>query len=185
MPARLLKTIQKRVQVPVTSIDSLPEELTPASVRDGVLYVASDPDAPQVGDLRVSFETVEPLEVRILGKQQGNSLTHFGSATEPRFLVLKIEDQPLFPNLDSITPRQIWFSRIAAFAGLLLGLGLLRQAVPESRRPGPGVVPALALAAAFGTAATPWLAVSGLHAWSFGGVAALSAAATLLLIRRS
>lgn len=188
MPGKLARTIQSRVPVPVASVDSLtlPDELTPASVRDGVLFIGGDPDSPQVGDLRVWFETVESQEVQMLGKQEGNTLTHFGNNPKsPRYLVLKILDQPLFPNLESITTAQIWRNRIAALAGLLLGLGLLRQALPAGLRPGIAALPALALAAAFGTAVAPWLDISGVHAWSFCGVAALSAVAALMVIRRT
>jgi hypothetical protein len=185
MPDKQVRSIQKREPLPATSLDSVPEELQPAVVHDGMIFVGNDPDAPQVGDLRVKYETVEPLYVRLLGVQRGDTLTHFGNDKNPRFLVMKIEDQLLFPYLDSISPVQIWLYRGAAFAGLLFGLGLLRRALPERLRPGIGALAALALAAAFGTAVSPWLDVSGLHAWSFAGVAAFSAVSALLLIRRT
>ena len=185
VPDKLVRSIQKRRPFEVTPAATAGPATLGATVHDGALVLASDPQAPQVGDLRVTYEVVEPLEVSLLGIQTGNTLSHVSDGSGPAYLVLKIEGQPLFPNLDSISPAQIWLYRGLALAGLGLGLGLMRQAMTERLRPGFVVVSLLALSVGCAVAAWQWPEHSMSRVWTFAGLAAGSLVLALLGLRRS
>lgn len=185
VPENLVRTIQKWQPVVVTSLDGLAPELRDeAAIRDGEIRIGADPDTPQVGDLRVSFEVVPALRIKLLGRQEGRTLVHFGSPKQPHYLIMKIEDAPLFPNLENITPGQIWMRRGVSFLALAAGLALLGAATPPSRRPGVIATLLLALSAISLVAAAVWPEYSVTRGAVFGGLALVSLAAALLIQRR-
>ncbi|HRQ64718.1 MAG TPA: TMEM43 family protein [Xanthomonadaceae bacterium] len=55
--------------------ESLPENLAASfAARDGELHTASDPDAPDIGDLRIRFFRVPHQTITVVARQVGNRL---------------------------------------------------------------------------------------------------------------
>jgi hypothetical protein len=64
------------VEEPVPAqAESLPENLAASlAERDGELHTASDPDAPDIGDLRIRFFRVPHQDITVIARQVGNRL---------------------------------------------------------------------------------------------------------------
>jgi hypothetical protein len=59
----------------------------PAQVVDGALYLGRNPDAPQIGDLRISYQIAPVGPVSLVGRQAGMDLGEFQTKAGDRLLM--------------------------------------------------------------------------------------------------
>lgn len=186
VPGALISNLPNRDPVAIPSLD----ELSPGLRQDAILssdavFFGEDPDRPEIGDTRVSFEVIHPVGVHLLGVQRGRTFEHFGGASGPRYLAMKLDSTALFPNIDRLSPIQIWASRAIAMIALAAGLLLLRLAIPAGPRPSPIVAVLLSWAGGAVVAAETWWHFSPFHASMAAVLALTSLALALCVYRRS
>ncbi len=92
------------------------------------VYLGTDPEAPAVGDARVTFKVVKPATFSILAKQQANSLaayqTKAGREIE-RVESGSISAEQMFQHAESENTLMTWALRFGGFIVMLTGFSLL------------------------------------------------------------
>lgn len=168
-----------------TDVSALPANLA-ASFRlhDGALYTSRNPEAPGLGDIRVSWTVVWPRLLTVIGRMDEGAIAASPKLPVPGYLVL-IDNMGIdgaLPGLPNMPPSP-WLQRILALllglAGALLGLYGLRGRLELPLAAGVAVV----VAALVGVSA--WLVV---RPWMTLALVAIAAAVVLLLayfLRRS
>lgn len=61
----------------------------PARVVDGRIYVGRDPDSPQIGDLRISYDVVTATQISVVARQTSNGLGPYQTAAGDRLLMVE------------------------------------------------------------------------------------------------
>jgi hypothetical protein len=59
----------------------------PVQASDGALYIGRDPDAPQIGDLRITYRVAPTGAVSLIGRQAGADLAEFQTQAGDRLLM--------------------------------------------------------------------------------------------------
>lgn len=131
LPSRLIGKMKGAESLPVQEAQLSPA-ITPAPrvVPGGTLYVGADPNAPTVGDVRVTFTQLRPTEVSIIAQQQGGSFTPFPTkAGKPlEFLQMGTHDaQTMFATQERNNKLLTWVLRIVGFVMMAFGLSTLFQ----------------------------------------------------------
>ncbi len=54
-----------------------------------MIYIGKDPQAPAVGDLRITFSTVKAGMVSVVGQQKGESLTSYTTSNGKKIALLE------------------------------------------------------------------------------------------------
>lgn len=101
---------------------------TPASLVEGVLYLAKDPAQPRIGDYRIRYEQVPAGPASMVGRQQGDGLgTYLAGPDQPLLIVQAgLASAPaMFDTAVRGNTGKSWLVRAVGIAGLVLGLSLL------------------------------------------------------------
>ncbi len=61
----------------------------PVRVVDGRIYVGRDPDSPQIGDLRISYDVVKASQISVVARQAGNGFGPYQTAAGDRLLMVE------------------------------------------------------------------------------------------------
>jgi hypothetical protein len=102
-----------------------------AKVRDSMLYVASDPSAPEVGDFRVSFQVVKPLMVSLVAKQVGNAFASYQAKAGDEILLVEpgaVAAATMFKSAEEANASLTWILRLVGW--LLMSIGLTMMLKP-------------------------------------------------------
>lgn len=108
---------------------TLPEEIAASSQIDkGVIYAGADPNSPQLGDVRVSFQVVAPSTVSLVGVQTGESFSPYQA--EAGDTVLLVEEgahtsQEMFKSAQDANTVMTWILRGGGWLAMFLGLVLI------------------------------------------------------------
>jgi len=110
-------------------VKRLPENLNVnARLHGESVYFGADPEAPAIGDARVTFKVVKPATFSILAKQQANSLaayqTKAGREIE-RVESGSISADQMFKHAESENAMMTWALRFGGFIVMLIGFSLL------------------------------------------------------------
>jgi len=121
----LVGRIKSWQPLPVQSATLLPPGLRArAHLKGGVVHVGTNPDAPQVGDLRISFRSVQPTVVSVAAQQIGSSLqsyqTRHGSVELLR--TGSATAQEMFDAAQEANKTLAWILRAVGFLVMALGL---------------------------------------------------------------
>jgi hypothetical protein len=107
---------------------SLPSNLAASfSLFNDSLVTSAVPSAPQLGDLRVSWEAVPSQDVTVVAKVSGNKLIPASDAADGVGFAVQPGDVPLadiFPDLP-VPPDYSWLRRIGSILLAALGAALL------------------------------------------------------------
>lgn len=110
------------------SVKSLPSNLAASfSLHDGALVTSSTPDAPRLGDLRVSWSAVPLQEVTVIAQVDGDRLVPAPDAADGRGYEVDVGDSALLdmrPDM-AAQPSMTWLRRVLAVLLAALGAGLL------------------------------------------------------------
>lgn len=94
--------------------------------KDGaVREVAS---APQVGDMRVSFEVIFPHDISIVAKQMGNTFVPYTAKSGKTVMLLRdgvADAQAMFASARRGNAITTWFLRIVGFLLMFFGLSMV------------------------------------------------------------
>jgi len=96
-------------------------------MNDG-FYLGTDPANPQVGDVRISYQVVKPLEVSVIAKQAGDHLQPYqakaGDAIE--LLELGVHDaQAMFEQEQQSNTILTWMLRAGGFFLMFIGISMI------------------------------------------------------------
>jgi hypothetical protein len=99
----------------------------PVRLNQGDVYVGNSATAPQVGDLRISFERVDLAEASFVGKQQGDSLVGYTSSNGREIFLSaagKRDAAAMFEDAQTENTIITWIIRVAGLFGIFIGFQL-------------------------------------------------------------
>jgi hypothetical protein len=88
-------------------------------------YQGADPDAPAVGDLRISFSVVKPQEVSVIAQQTGGTLRPYQTKAGDALEILAAGNssaQAMFSAEQARNTRLTWILRLVGFLAMWIGL---------------------------------------------------------------
>ena len=171
----------------------------PATAADNIIYVGTDPQAPQVGDMKISYRVIPQNTIlSVIGAQSGNNLRAYPTKAGNSILMVRTGTATaaeMFNAAKAANKTMTWVLRgvglamaIAAF-GLILGpLGVLGDVVPligTIVRTGTGFVAGvLGVALALVVIAVSWIAFRPLLGIALLVVVAALAGGAFVLSRK-
>jgi hypothetical protein len=84
LSASLVGKISRYQPVPLPPGEPPPSPVGRLSVDGGGYYLGYAPSSPQIGDLRITFESVDPLEVSLVSRQAGETFEPYLASTGER-----------------------------------------------------------------------------------------------------
>ena len=107
---------------------ALPAELkSKLKIHNNTFYAGSDPQAPQIGDTRVSFSAVNPADVSVVSKQIGSSFEPYRASTGIDINMLRrgvFSAKAMFEAALRDNAIMTWILRGAGFFLMFLGLAM-------------------------------------------------------------
>ena len=107
---------------------ALPVELkSKLKVHNNTFYAGSDPQAPQIGDTRVSFSAVNPADVSVVSKQIGSSFEPYRASTGIDINMLRrgvFSAKAMFEAALRDNAIMTWVLRGVGFFLMFLGLAM-------------------------------------------------------------
>ncbi len=103
-----------------------------AKVRDSMLYVATDPVTPEVGDFRVSFQLVKPQAISVIAKQVGNSLAPYQAQAGEEILLVEhgaVDAAVMFKSAKDANATLTWVLRLVGWLAMSMGLTLMLKPI--------------------------------------------------------
>jgi len=114
--------------LPVTEamLANVPEPLSSqVQVSGGRFYMGEDPAAPQVGDVRISFEVVKPATVSLVGVQTGQTFAPYQAQAGDTILLVDEgthTSAEMFQSAQSANTVLTWIVRAGGFLMMFIGL---------------------------------------------------------------
>ena len=145
--------------------------------------------APQIGDLRVSFEVIMPHEISIVAKQMGDTFVPYTAKSGKSVNLLQngvVDAQAMFASARRGNAMTTWFLRLVGFLLMYFGLSMVLRplSVIGDVVPFIGTIIGIGAGIVAGTVALACALVTIAVAWLFFrpviGVLLLAAAAFLL-----
>lgn len=131
LPGFFIEQIKGDADIPVTSLETLPEALRArAKLHNGGIYLGNDPAAPAVGDVRVDFSAVLPTEISVVAKQSGDTLEKYHTAAGGQLEILAMGSESaesMFEAEQVANKSLTWILRGVGFVLMAIGLGLVAR----------------------------------------------------------
>lgn len=99
-----------------------------AQVVDGKIYLAADPDKPQVGDYRVSYTYAPVGPVSVIGRQSGSGIVQYQTKAGDRLLLAVPGEQSaaaMFKRAERDNMILTWIIRLGGVLAMWLGAFLV------------------------------------------------------------
>ena len=130
LPPSLVGMISSYTKLEITADTPIPEGLSDtARIHDSGFYIGTDPAAPQIGDIRVTYKAVYPADVSIIAKQTGNT---FDAYSPPKsggsILLLDMGTVPadaMFKSAQASNRMLAWILRLVGFLFFFAGFNLI------------------------------------------------------------
>ncbi len=114
----------------------LPESLEKASaavkesakLAGNYVYFGASPDAPAIGDIRVSFSIIRPGPLSVVAQQQGSTLVPYSAKTGGTVALLEsgiLNSQEMFQLAQDRNKMLAWAIRVGGFVLLSIGFGMI------------------------------------------------------------
>ncbi len=124
-------TASEKLPFPSESVADLEDWLAldkPITVLDGVLRVGDNPSKPVIGDLRITFETVPPSVISVIGRQTGSNIAPYQTAAGDQLMMVDAGTVPpeiMFANAEAENALITWLIRGFGLLFLFIGFRLL------------------------------------------------------------
>jgi len=109
--------------------ENLPDSIKDSvKVVNGGYYVGKAPASPVVGDMRITFAMVQPLEVSVVSQQQGESFVPFKSSNGRSIELLqtgKHSAEEMFQKAQNDNKIITWILRVVGFFMMMFGLMMI------------------------------------------------------------
>ncbi|XOF33360.1 MAG: TMEM43 family protein [Candidatus Electrothrix sp. YB6] len=129
LPTSLVSKIGGAQQLPVSSETPLPDELVGRAQRhDSGIYIGNNPSDPQIGDVRIHFETVPQQEISVVAQQTGSSFTAYQTSAGGTIELLQTGTrtaEAMFQKAQTDNKILTWILRVVGFILMLIGLNLI------------------------------------------------------------
>ncbi|MEO1482125.1 MAG: TMEM43 family protein [Myxococcota bacterium] len=102
--------------------------ISQARASGDALYLGADPAAPKVGDLRVRFAQVQPVEVSVIAAQVGTGLSGYQTKAGDTLEMLSMGQQPadaMFQEAEANNAVLTWVLRVIGFLLMFFGVNLI------------------------------------------------------------
>ena len=130
----LVNSMSRFEPLQIDSLSNLPGDLRwKARLANGGIYIGRSPQAPEVGDLRVSFEVVRPATVSVVAQQAGGRLEPYKTSKGGTIELLShgvVPADGMFEAAQKANRVTSWIFRLLGF--LLMSFGLKRIFKPLS-----------------------------------------------------
>lgn len=136
VPVSMVRQMGDPARHPVTEEDlgRLPADLKDAAqVHAGAFYFGEKPDAPQIGDTRVSYEVVQPGVFSIVAAQSGGTFEPYPTKAGDEISLIEpgtLSAEAMFKNAASANTLLTWLARLGGF--LVMSFGFLALMRPLS-----------------------------------------------------
>ncbi|MEO8035313.1 MAG: TMEM43 family protein [Acidobacteriota bacterium] len=116
------------------AVDASSEGQLPADVhskfkvKDGKFYQGTDPASPQLGDVQVQFQVVNPATVSLIGVQSGQTFVAYRTATDTTILLVEegnLTAQQMFKMAQDRNSVMTWILRGLGFFLMFIGIFML------------------------------------------------------------
>lgn len=130
LPPSLTGKISTFQPLPLNAEAQLPENAAGRKVwRHGSgFYLGADPNTPQIGDLRISFQIVPPTEVSVVSRQSGSSLEPYQSKAGGSIELLQTGTHTaaaMFASAQQSSRMLTWLLRLGGFILMFVGLSMM------------------------------------------------------------
>ncbi len=129
LPGSLVGKITTFTPLPASQTSAVPVSLgAKGRICNGMFYVGADPASPQIGDVRVSFKVVLPLDVSIVARQIGSTFEPYATKAGGTIELLGTGVQSaeaLFAQAQARNRMLTWLLRLAGFLAMMIGLNLV------------------------------------------------------------
>ena len=95
-------------------------------INNNILYLGKNPDAPQVGDVRITFTKVDPAEVSVLAKVNGKQLQDYTAKNGKSLSVLSMGNHSMDQMFEQEHQSNTMWTWILRLIGLLFVVSGLR-----------------------------------------------------------
>lgn len=124
-----VKRINRFEPLAVKSDMALPENLAGKMTRqENGFYLGDDPASPQVGDVRIQFESAAPVEVSIIAKQSGSRFESYRTRVGGDIDLLQIGThtaEAMFQKAQSDNKILTWILRAVGLLLMMIGLNMI------------------------------------------------------------
>jgi hypothetical protein len=129
VPSALVERINAFEEAPMAADTTVPAALEgKALVQPNGFYIGTNAAAPQVGDMRVTFRVVKPLEVSIIAAQAGSSFAPYRAKTGGTIELLQIgavSAEQMIQQAQASNRMFTWILRLVGFLIMLIGLNMV------------------------------------------------------------
>ena len=96
-------------------------------LQGNVIYRGEDPNQPQIGDLRITFESVGPTEISLIYQQTGNQLIpyKFPSGSIALLATGRKSAEQMIQDAEAANTMLLWMLRLAGFVIMAVGIGMV------------------------------------------------------------
>jgi tetrahydromethanopterin S-methyltransferase subunit G len=99
-----------------------------AQISDNEIYIGPNPGSPQIGDVRIYFSAVYPMEVSVVSLQRGNSFQPYvaSNGNEVELLEYGVQSaEQMFQAAHDRNAFLTWAIRLGGFIGIFIGIRML------------------------------------------------------------
>lgn len=125
----LLGKVGRYQGLPVPADEPLPTELEEkASVSDSGYYIGNDPASPQIGDVRIRFQVVNPTEISLMAKQVGNTFEPYKTSVGGNIELLRdgvFTAEAMIEKAQQSNRILTWVLRLVGFLMMMIGLNMI------------------------------------------------------------
>ncbi len=97
-------------------------------IAPGALFMGASPDAPQVGDLRITFQIVKPAQASVVGMQAAQAVTPAVLSTDRTLLLVapgEVDEKTMFGKAPAEPSPLFLYFRIGGAVAMAIGLFIL------------------------------------------------------------
>jgi hypothetical protein len=135
LPKDLTNQLSGESSVNLSSVDvaSLQNQLNKSVQHDGDrIYVGTDPQQSQIGDLRISETEILPQTVSVIAQQSGNSLQAYLAPAGKAVALLsmgQVSSHGMIHEAEEKNRILTWVIRVCTLLGMIIGFCLIMQPV--------------------------------------------------------
>ncbi|WP_205341427.1 TMEM43 family protein [Denitrificimonas caeni] len=124
----LVRSIDSFEPLVLGSDTALPDTIKETGQLYGAgFYIGADSTHPQVGDMRVRFDRVKPVQVSVIAKQVGNTFEPYVAKARGSIELLQIgvhSADAMIQTAQTNNTMLTWLFRLAGFVCMMIGLNL-------------------------------------------------------------
>lgn len=127
VPENFVKEMGSPVKRGVTDADlaTLPSDLREGTkIQDGAFYFGANPKEPKIGDVRVSYEIVQPGTFSILAAQLGQTFEPYQTKAGDAINIIEegtVSAETMFKNAAKANVVETWLWRLGGFLFMAFG----------------------------------------------------------------